>query len=128
MYNFVPDLSNLIVNKPVDHISYDYVQGSWLGKWKGTYNYSTVNVTSVSDLNTKYCSIYPNPVSDMINIDIMNKNNMFRFELYDSQGRKLISKEITNNGQLSLEGLTKGLYLYSVNIDGEIQRGKLIKE
>ena len=38
------------------------------------------------------------------------------------------SKEIINNSQLNLEGLTKGIYLYNLIIDGEIQSGKLIKE
>jgi hypothetical protein len=128
IYSFAPSYSNLIVNKPVDFISYDYGQGSWVNSSKGTYQYSTVNGTSVSGLNMNAYSIYPNPASDNINFNITNSNNTFTFELYDSQGRKLISKEITNNRQLSLEGLAKGIYLYNLNIDGEIQSGKLIKE
>ena len=125
---FVPDYSNLIVNKPVDFIDYNYIDGSWVNVWKGTYYYSTVNVTSVSDLSKQVYSIYPNPVLDRLNFNIQHSNNTFTFELYDSQGRKLISKEIINNSQLNLEGLTKGIYLYNLIIDGEIQSGKLIKE
>ena len=125
---FVPDYSNLIVNKPVDFINYNYIDGSWVNVWKGTYYYSTVNVTSVSDLSKQVYSIYPNPVLDRLNFNIQHSNNTFTFELYDSQGRKLISKEIINNSQLNLEGLTKGIYLYNLIIDGEIQSGKLIKE
>jgi len=128
LYAFVPNYSNLIVNKPVDYISYDYVDGNWVNSYKGTYHYSTVNVTSVAALSMKDYSIYPNPVSDKINFNITNSSIMCLFELYDSQGRKLISKEIINNGQLSLEGLAKGIYLYNLNIGGEIQNGKLIKE
>ncbi len=128
IYYFVPDYCNLIVNKPVDFISYDFEEGNWVNDWKGTYHYSTVNVTSVSGVSVKDYSIYPNPVSDNVIFNITNSNNTFTFELYSSQGRKLISKEITNNGQLSLEGLAKGIYLYNLNIDGKIQSGKLIKE
>ncbi len=128
LYYFVPDYSNLIVNKPVDFIDYNYIDGSWVNVWKGTYYYSTVNVTSVSDLSKQVYSIYPNPVLDRLNFNIQHSNNTFTFELYDSQGRKLISKEIINNSQLNLEGLTKGIYLYNLIIDGEIQSGKLIKE
>ena len=114
--------------KLVDCISYKYIDNSWVDNDKRTYYYSTFKTVSVSNLSLTDYIIYPNPVSDILNINIPNGNDMFTFELYDAQGRKLISKEITNNAQLSLEGLAKGFYLYNLTIDGKIQSGKLIKE
>ena len=125
---FAPDYSNLIANKPVDYISYDYIDGNWVNDRKRTYHYSTVNVSSVSSLSTEGYSIYPNPALDVLNFSFTSNIKVATFDLYDTHGRKLISKAITNKEQLNLEGLNSGIYLYHLNLDGLRQCGKLIKE
>lgn len=126
-YTFMFSYSSLIVNKPLEWISYRNVDGNWVNYKRGTHYYSSVE-TSVSNVSLKNYKVYPNPVSDIVTIEIADGRNTFTFELYDIQGRKLISKEMTNNGQINLEGLAKGFYLYNLNMDGKTESGKLIKK
>ncbi|HOG36465.1 MAG TPA: T9SS type A sorting domain-containing protein [Paludibacteraceae bacterium] len=121
----VPEWYNAI-NKLLEKTSYKYTEGNWVKDNTTDHYYSKV-VTSVSYVSFKNYKVYPNPVSDIINIEVADGKSTFTFELYDSQGRKLISKELTNNGQISLEGLAKGFYVYNLINDGKTQSGKLIK-
>ncbi|MEZ4908532.1 MAG: T9SS type A sorting domain-containing protein, partial [Saprospiraceae bacterium] len=107
---------------------WDETNSKWDESYSGIFYYSELNITNVKSIETEIAGVYPNPVSDEINFDITNSNNTVTFELFDIQGRKLISREVTNNEQLSLEGLTNGIYLYNFIIDGKVQSGKLIKE
>jgi len=73
-------------------------------------------------------SIFPNPVSKYLNFSFTGNSNSATFELFDTQGRKLVTKKINNNEQLNLDDLNSGLYLYNIHVDGNMQSGKLIKE
>lgn len=115
-------------NKPVDYISYDYDGANWTNNRKNTYYYTTLAGTSVKELSSKNYTVYPNPASDNINISFTSNSIFVTFDLYDTQGRKLISKEVTNNNQISLDGLKSGIYLYDISCDGVRKNGKLIKE
>lgn len=90
--------------------------------------YSEQNIIGINDLETAIVGLYPNPVSEYLNFSFKSNSNSAIFELYDVQGQKLISKEISNNEQLNLSQLDSGLYLYNVFIDGHMESGKLIKE
>ena len=72
------------------------------------------NDCSVSINNIQYSdiSIYPNPVIDCLNIDI---TNTFVF-LFDTYGRQVLSKYITDDSFLDMSLLSSGLYmLYIAN-------------
>jgi hypothetical protein len=127
LYYFTPDYSNLIVNKPIDYIVYNYFDGNLVNDQKVTYHYSTVTASYVSDVSPGGYSVFPNPVSDILNFSFTS-TYLATFELYDTQGRKLMLKKIANNEQLSLEGLNSGIYLYYLDIGGVRQKGKLIKK
>jgi hypothetical protein len=73
-------------------------------------------------------NVSPNPFSDYITINKPNSYDRISFELFDIQGRKIMTKEVGNNENINMEGLIKGLYFYKLNIDGKKQNGKLIKE
>ncbi|MEP7218948.1 MAG: T9SS type A sorting domain-containing protein, partial [Bacteroidota bacterium] len=83
------------------------------------------SVTRANGLN-----IYPNPVSDLINVQIPNLHQSGRVTLVDALGRELISRSIT--GATSLEtidvsGLASGIYLIKVESGGSSTVGKLVK-
>jgi uncharacterized delta-60 repeat protein len=55
---------------------------------------------------------YPNPAHSLLNVDLINvRNNKLHAELYDVTGR-FIKKQLLNknNNQLTVQGLTTGLY------------------
>lgn len=101
---------------------------NWLHEYKYELYYSEQVVTSINDIETEDIQLFPNPVSEYLNISFRSNTESANFELFDILGQKLISRKITNNEQLSLENLNNGMYLYNLYIDGTRQSGKLIKK
>jgi len=76
-----------------------------------TFNFLVLGVADimVGDAKLRW---YPNPVHTVLNVDITNvRSNKIHAELYDVTGR-FIKKQLLNknNNQLSVQGLTTGLY------------------
>ncbi len=88
---------------------------------------TTVN-TIQFDLETETISLYPNPVSDYLNIELKNSNLTYVFELYNLVGQKIFFKEIGINEKINLKTLNNGLYIYNIHSDGIRHSGKLMKE
>lgn len=100
----------------------------WTSALRLTFNYSEQNVTSVNPLNSELSCVYPNPCSESVSISFPASNSQISFELFDLQGRMVMSKEISNNEKISLESLSKGIFLYNLYFGGKKQSGKLIKD
>ena len=76
-----------------------------------TFNFLVLGVADIIVGNAKL-RWYPNPTRTVLNIDIINvRSNKLHAELYDVTGR-FIKKQLLNknNNQLSVQGLTAGLY------------------
>ena len=84
-----------------------------------TTDVSTLTVidnTSINENGPSNLTIYPNPTSDQITIDIKGYNGVVNVEVYDLQGRLL---ETTTNTIVSLKKHAKGIYVLKVSY-GEI--------
>lgn len=116
--------------KLIDKLRYmwDDSNNNWVNHRKIIYHYSEQEVGNISNIAREKISLYPNPVFECLNFSFTGKNNSAVFELYDIQGRKLLTKKINNNEQINLDFLNRGLYLYNIYIDGNNNSGKLIKE
>lgn len=113
------------------NIAYDYwdiVSGQWLNEESLALYYSEQQVTSTSATILNEISVYPNPAADYLTFNIPDNNNPLSFELYDLQGRKVLSKLIINGERISLQGLNKGIYFYHITDHQTLQKGKLIKK
>jgi len=83
---------------------------------------------SIGELNNNTINIYPNPITDKLNVKIKN-NEQSEIILYDLSSRKLLQQTFTNTTIINTEQLAKGMYLYEVrNKNGIIKNGKVIKE
>jgi hypothetical protein len=107
---------------------WDSSTNEWVAVSQMSPLYSPQNVTAVNQRDAGLVSVFPNPCSEFVSVSFPGLGSLASFELFDAQGRRLILKEIGNNEKLSLQGLNSGIYLYNLNIDGKIQRGKLVKE
>jgi hypothetical protein len=86
-------------------------------------------LTSNKELNTQFpINIYPNPTTDKIYIDLSDMTRC-SFELFNAQGKSIIQRELNSPKNLvSMQELSKGLYLYRVNIgDKQLKIGKIVK-
>jgi hypothetical protein len=70
--------------------------------------------TAIPEVSTGEFIVYPNPTTDELNVSVTAGNGNYFFDLFDIQGRKVLSgrQEISGPGKitLSLERLSPGIY------------------
>ena len=80
--------------------------------------------------NQLYISVYPNPATDYLNIDITTNNlKSTHLIIYDNMGRKVLEKKTTESKtELNIKGLESRLYFLQVQSEGSASspRGKEI--
>jgi len=94
----------------------------------------TSDVGVSAELMNDYLNIYPNPVTELLNITLFsNTQQDVTIELMDLQG-KLIESRIektfigNNSFQLNLNGRPSGIYFIRMTTDKGIYNNKIIKE
>ena len=126
-YYFVPDFSEEISNLPLNYINYDYTDTTWVINEKGTYYSSEQDVIGISDINANPINVYPNPVTNIISIDIENNYKQLSFELIDIVGKAVITQKVSGLNNINISELPTGLYFYRLTDKSEvIQTGKIV--
>ena len=74
--------------------------------------------------NSKEISIYPNPSSDIVNIDIDGYSGNFQIELYDFKAKLLLT---STNNKISIKDYPKGLYFMKITYGNMEKKIKLTK-
>lgn len=100
----------------------------WVESSKFEFFYSEQNVNAINNLPDDFLQIYPNPANDIINIDLNNLSENMIFELFDIQGRKVLSAYLDNNKEISVKHLNSGVFFYKIADNSVILNGKLIIE
>lgn len=86
---------------------------------------STLGVTSF--INTAF-SIYPNPVTEILNIKSTNSNNVTFAQIYDLNGKLLLESNVTHSS-INVNSLAKGTYILLMRDENGKDYGqKFIKE
>ncbi|TVQ90686.1 MAG: M6 family metalloprotease domain-containing protein [Bacteroidetes bacterium] len=80
----------------------------------------------------QYISVYPNPASSWLNIDIGKGHQFHTAEFYNSKGTRVFKKEISVSNPLhiriDLEGMSQGVYMLLFNGEtGNISRKIILK-
>ena len=78
---------------------------------------------SVNEPNTKELSVYPNPATDQLNIDIEGE---FEYQIFDLNGKMLLKGKNDKTIRVSL--LEKGTYLLEVKTSIETVKSKFLVE
>ena len=92
------------------------------------YSEKTIDDTQVENIEGSELNIYPNPTSDYISVHYNGEIENATIELIDIQGKMVLSRNLKNDETINLKNLKAGVYLYNIHIDGELQKGKLIKQ
>ena len=93
-----------------------------------------IPITNFNNLKTQFISlpenlinIYPNPSNNFINFNVDNINNSYKVEIFNSIGKILISKEISNiSNKISIESLSDGVYWARINFNDKYVTKKFI--
>lgn len=125
------------------HPSYDgscIVQGVVLGEDNNRsviYKFKNEEFEIFTDVTEKEDDLeiccYPNPVSSILNIDVMSiMHNNVRILIYDIMGRRYLDKDVVLDGRmlaLDVSPLPEGTYFYTVIVDDEAKiKEKFIKK
>jgi len=98
----------------------------WLGNEQEIFIYSEHHINGIQDMQASALKVYPNPATDVIYFDLNNSSATATVELFDVQGRKIISEQFTGSTRLSVGRLSKGLYIYQIQYENKTQTGKIL--
>ncbi|MDL2223658.1 T9SS type A sorting domain-containing protein, partial [Bacteroidales bacterium OttesenSCG-928-M11] len=84
------------------------------------------SLNSIDEAENITLSIYPNPVSSVLNIKHTG-TQINRIEIVDINGRTVMSENNLIGENIHVSHLSKGVYLLRINIDGQISIQKFIK-
>ena len=73
------------------------------------------NFVGVDDDKISEVKIYPNPSSDLINIEGINIKESNKLSLYDIHGKLILEKYITDNITIDISNLESGIYFIKLN-------------
>ncbi len=78
----------------------------------------------------KLLTVYPNPVSDRLNINLTGYEGVSSINLIDVNGRTVASQRTAQvNSQMDISRLSKGIYLVKVvTAGGEVLNTKVVKQ
>lgn len=74
-------------------------------------------------------TVYPNPFTNSLTIQVNESTQNSEFRLYDLMGKLLIQKSITQNASVIDVNVLPGMYIYRfINDAGVVQTGKLLSK
>jgi hypothetical protein len=80
------------------------------------------DIVAVNELDIPVVNVYPNPVIDMINIDVSG-NLKYEATIYNLQGKIMIST--TNQSTIDIQTLPQGTYLIKIT---DLDSGQNVSE
>ncbi len=92
--------------------------------------FGDINLASTDDLqnSSSELSVFPNPVSDIVNIQVKDSQNNSILYIYDISGKIILSKYFTEKTQVDLSVQNAGIYVLKVISDGQVSTQKIIKK
>ncbi len=129
------DIGNIII----EQIDYRHSDGRFTVATYGSGIFQTTiteigDVLTVNDIDVNELTIYPNPTSDIINIEFdVPKGDQVSWTLYNEVGKMIsTSSENVNLGKNNLtincSSLKRGIYFVSLNINRNIITKQFIKQ
>jgi len=121
--NFYSDASTTVISQHQStREAYYYIDNILVMTTKDYEDYLLSN----TEIEKKYFSVYPNPATDVINIE--SENEVFKsVEIYDVNGR-LIPLNTINKEAIDVSSLSSGSYFLKIKSDKGEETHKIIKK
>jgi hypothetical protein len=100
--------------------------------WSDTFSILVREPVSIEDIREPLTRIYPNPIENILNIELNNADNQpLKIEIFTVTGEVIYQKDYKNIAahfveQVDLSGCAKGIYLVKVKQDRTITVGKVV--
>ena len=69
--------------------------------------------------------LYPNPAHDQINVLSKGRTEI---RVYDLASRKILERQFTDMTSIDITEIPAGLYLYELKRNGNVVKGKFVRE
>ena len=104
-------------------------------KWFGNsglaaYNENGIPISINQNKTTEnVVKIFPNPTNDFLNIETLNNVKISSIEIFNMQGKLVLSERITNDqNKVDVRDLNVGVYIVRIYTDRGIVVNKMIKQ
>jgi hypothetical protein len=89
-------------------------------------NYLDDPTLSVNEVKSTLANrVYPNPVQNILNIDIEIPNA--QYSIYTITGKQALNLEINTSKTIDVSGLNPGIYFLNIEVDSQSQMVKFVK-
>lgn len=118
--------TNTTITGLTNDVTYEFgifVRGS--GE-NSNYSFDTATPSatlSLDEISLEQVNLYPNPVANILNIDL---DQDFNVTLFSTQGQLLL--KVRNEKALDLSILSKGVYILQIKTENKLYSGKIIKD
>ena len=130
--NNTGDSDDHIFNASAGSLSVIYAKGSSTNYayHGGNRGFTTLSVTlGISENKLLSFEMYPNPVSDVLNIQLPSGTDKAEVGVYDYTGRLVSTKTISSNDStLDVQNISKGIYILRVTTNTKIGVQRFIKK
>ena len=130
--NNTGDSDDHIFNASAGSLSVIYAKGSSTNYayHGGNRGFTTLSVTlGISENKLLSFEMYPNPVSDVLNIQLPTGTDKAEVGVYDYTGRLVSTKTISSNDStLDVQNISKGIYIIRVTTNSKIGVQRFIKK
>jgi ligand-binding sensor domain-containing protein len=117
-------------NDDVNSITIDGNGTKWVGTDGGVSVFNENGITFLEEeITENNVKVFPNPVKDIITIEMPAGLNIYSIEIYNMQGNVVKSQKVANNQKtIDVGGLDSGVYIVRVQTDGGAVMKKMVKE
>tara|TARA_R110002049_G_scaffold279949_2_gene459136 strand:- start:30217 stop:31407 length:1191 start_codon:yes stop_codon:yes gene_type:complete len=112
-------------NKVLTSKEYDYNSG-WELAFRSTYHYSD-DPLGVEEFNLADANVYPNPVNDILNIELKNQTKA-DVSLFDINGRLILKQKLEDSQTpINIETLHVGIYVLKIQTEHGLAIKRILK-
>ena len=82
------------------------------------YSFNNTSFTlSINEIEERGLTIYPNPVSDKLNIQVSSSDNIKYIEVFDTTGKHILERKLNPSDSVNFNKLKNGLYFIKIVLD-----------
>ncbi|MFW5768012.1 MAG: T9SS type A sorting domain-containing protein, partial [Bacteroidota bacterium] len=86
----------------------------------------------VDEGNNMSMSLYPNPTSSTVNLELQGYRGAVEVRVFNSQGQQVIRESVNSDGEIQLDfdmsNFVPGVYFYRIQTDRKLYNHKIIKQ
>lgn len=101
---------------------YNRADKVWVKGFKSSYNYPDLNESGIAGADLK---VFPNPSDDAVTFDIAKSKKPITVQLYDMEGKQVLSETLNESGQIKVGHFSEAMYVYKLQRNGVTYTGKL---